>query len=180
VLKTGNLIISTVILVSLFLVACGSGGDGSIPTPTARLTPTPRSTTTAVSTISSPVVTPRPDTPSTTPEPTTTAVIEITEDILEDGKKLYTSGPFPCVACHKIEGIKEAVGVLGPEHTHLATVAATRRDGYTAEQYIRESLEKPDDFIVKGFASALMPKDLSDLFTDKEFEALMAFLLTLE
>ena len=178
--KTGNIIISTVIVISVFLIACGSGGDGKIPTPTVRLTPTPRSTTTVVSTISAPVVTPKPDTPSATSEPTTTAVIEITADDLENGKKLYISGPFPCIACHKIEGIKEAVGVLGPEHTHLATVAATRREGYTAEQYIRESIEKPDDFVVKGFASALMPKNLADLFTDKEFEALMAFLLALE
>ena len=53
-----------------------------------------------------------------------------------------------CVACHTIPGISGAVGQVGPDLTNIGVEAASRRDGYTAEAYIHESIVEPNAFIV--------------------------------
>jgi len=88
------------------------------------------------------------------------------------GQTVFTNSG--CVACHTIEGVPRAVGKIGPELTHVATNAVTRK-GLSAEEYIRESIENPGAFVVDGFAP-LMPNLLGSM-TDQEFENLVAFLL---
>lgn len=51
-----------------------------------------------------------------------------------------------CVACHTIPNIPNAVGQVGPNLSNIGVDAATRRDGYSAEEYIRESLMEPSAF----------------------------------
>ena len=81
-----------------------------------------------------------------------------------------------CNVCHAIEGLSE--GTIGPELNTIATVAATRKSGLSAEEYIRESIEKPIDFVVDGY-DPIMPPTIRDTLTDEELEVLVAFLLTL-
>lgn len=52
-----------------------------------------------------------------------------------------------CLGCHIIPDIPGAVGAVGPDLTGLGRIAATRLDGYTAEEYIRESIMDPDAYI---------------------------------
>ncbi len=78
-----------------------------------------------------------------------------------------------CAACHTVEGISSPT--IGPDLTHIATIAATRKPPLAAEDYIRESIQEPEAFIVKGF-KPLMPA-LADEVTEKELEDLVDFLL---
>lgn len=91
------------------------------------------------------------------------------------GLDVFT-GPVGCTACHAIQGVSS--GTLGPDLSHIATTAAGRISGVSAEEYIRASIENPTSFIVSGFNPA-MPKLRSKL-TDQQYEDLVQFLLSLE
>ena len=83
-----------------------------------------------------------------------------------------------CGACHTITGLPGAIGTIGPDQDDIATRAATRVPGLSAEAYIRQSIEDPTAFILPGFAPVMLP--LRDSMTAQEFEDLVAYLLTLE
>ncbi len=82
-----------------------------------------------------------------------------------------------CAACHTIAGISPVASdaANGPDLTHIATIAAARKPPLTAEDYIRESIEDPGAFVVKGF-KPLMPA-LAEEITEKELEDLVDFLM---
>ena len=80
-----------------------------------------------------------------------------------------------CGACHTVQGVDGAAGQIGPELTNVATNAATRIAGMSAEAYMRQSEEEPGVFLVAGFGP-LMPS-LRGTMTDDEFEDLIAFLM---
>ncbi|MBI2166076.1 MAG: c-type cytochrome [Chloroflexi bacterium] len=151
-MKIGTVVAAALVfgLLSLSL-ACG-GGSGTQATPKATATRAPaQATPTGASTGAS----------------------------AEQGKQLFVSGAFPCIACHEVKGVSP-VNPLAPPLTTIATVAATRKPGMSAEQYIRESIEKPGAYVVTGFAQ-LMPENLKDkTFTKDQFESLVAYLLTLK
>ena len=79
-----------------------------------------------------------------------------------------------CVGCHTIEGT--STSTIGPDLTHIATVAATRKAPLSAEEYIQESIEEPGAFVVEGF-EPLMPKLA---IAEGELEDLLEFLLDQE
>ena len=97
------------------------------------------------------------------------------DDPVERGRAVYnTSGSG---GCHAIEGI--SVGAVGPALSQITTVAATRVDGVTAEEYIRESIINPSAYLVEGYDD-LMIKTFADSITEGQFDDLIAFLLSLE
>ena len=80
-----------------------------------------------------------------------------------------------------IEGVSE--GLVGPDHTQVATWAADRKPGLSAEEYIREAIVDPEIFVsppedVERSVAGLMTKDIVGGLTDKQVDALVAFLLT--
>ncbi len=88
-----------------------------------------------------------------------------------------------CAACHAIAGY--STGAVGPELTNIATAAATRIDGYSAEEYIRESILDPEAFIAPDCptgpcAPGLMPADFSEKITPEALENLILFLMAQE
>lgn len=86
-----------------------------------------------------------------------------------------------CYQCHLIEGI--STGIVGPELTGIGTYSAARKEGLTAEQYIRESINDPEVFIPEGVDRALpglMTNAVVEGITDDEVDKLVAFLLTLK
>lgn len=86
-----------------------------------------------------------------------------------------------CVACHTIPDIPDAIGQVGPNLSNIGVDAASRREGYTAEEYIRESLSEPNAFIVPDCpfgpcVAGTMPNLPLD---ESEIELLVSFLSTL-
>ena len=86
-------------------------------------------------------------------------------------------GAVGCSACHTIEGVSS--GTVGPELTNIGTVAGTRIEGLSAEDYIRQSIEDPSSFVAPGFANA-MPPGLQNSLSDDEFQQLIEYLLSLD
>ncbi len=81
-----------------------------------------------------------------------------------------------CAQCHQIEG---SGGRLGPDLSHIGTIAATRRPGAAAEDYIEESLEQPGAYIVPGFPD-IMPRALAQGLSDFDRESLIRYLMSLD
>ncbi|MEE9284721.1 MAG: cytochrome c oxidase subunit II, partial [Dehalococcoidia bacterium] len=63
---------------------------------------------------------------------------------------MFTEGG--CTACHTIDTVPVARGVIGPDLTHVASVAGQRVAGLSAEEYLRQSIQEPNAFVVEGFA----------------------------
>lgn len=68
---------------------------------------------------------------------------------------------------------------MGPSLAGIAIQAGQRVSGESAEQYLRTSILQPEAYLVSGF-EPLMPADLSKRLTGEDFDALVAYLLTLE
>ena len=105
--------------------------------------------------------------------PTPTPAPEEAADPVARGKQVYMSAG--CAGCHLIEGVSN--GVVGPNLTKIGEVAATRKDGVSAEEYIRESILNPNAFVVETFQPNLMPQTYSQQLDNKQLDDLVAFLL---
>lgn len=92
---------------------------------------------------------------------------------------IFTKGT--CMACHVIPNIPGAVGVIGPNLTEIGAVGATRIAGYTAEQYIRESIINPNAFIAPECPTGpclagVMLQNLAEILTPEELDLVVAYL----
>jgi mono/diheme cytochrome c family protein len=88
------------------------------------------------------------------------------------GDQIFTAAG--CAGCHTF-GPAKSTGTIGPNLNELKTQAANMEKGKSAEEYIRESLEDPGAFIVKGYPNA-MPSFKGRL-SDAQIKALIDFLL---
>lgn len=117
--------------------------------------------------------------------------VELPAGDAERGKQLFaqqvkqaSNTNAACTACHSlIPGETKT----GPSLAGVASRAATREAGKTAEQYIRESIQQPNAFIVpdspafKGNnGKSLMPEGLANLMAPQDLADLIAYLLTLQ
>ena len=138
-------------LVLLLALACGGAAPADTPVPPQPTTPPPATDT------------PTADTPTVGPV---------------DGKAIFTGSVGGCAACHTIEGV--TTGLVGPDLTHIGTDAETRKPGLSAEEYIFESIRKPEVFVAEGVERAtpgLMTAVLTARLTDGQVDALVEFLL---
>jgi cytochrome c2 len=115
----------------------------------------------------------------------TDITVSLPEGDAESGKAL-AEGPLGCVGCHILsntgpawEGSSEQAGV--------GTRAQTRfeQDNYTgaatsAEQYLIESVLRPNAFVVEGFDPDLMPQNYGSRVTVQDLADLVAYLETFE
>ncbi len=81
-----------------------------------------------------------------------------------------------CATCHALE---PNTTIIGPSLSNIATVAETRVDGQTAEEYIQLSILRPADYIVDGYNNVMIT-NLSKELTNEDMNALVAFLMTLK
>jgi len=105
--------------------------------------------------------------------PTPTPAPEEAADPVARGQQVYMSSG--CAGCHLIQGISS--GAVGPNLTQIGEVAATRKDGLSAEDYIRESILNPNATTVEGYQANIMPQNYSQQLSKGQLDDLVAFLL---
>jgi len=88
------------------------------------------------------------------------------------GDQIFTAAG--CAGCHTF-GPAGSNGTIGPSLDELKTQAGKIEPGKSAEEYIRESLEDPGAFIVRGYPNA-MPSFKGRL-TDQQIQAVIDYLL---
>jgi mono/diheme cytochrome c family protein len=88
------------------------------------------------------------------------------------GEQIFTAAG--CAGCHTFSPAGSN-GTIGPNLNDLAAAAGKREPGKSAEEYVRESIETPDAFLVQGFGNA-MPSFKGRL-TDAQIKALIDYLL---
>ena len=128
-----------------------------------------------------PLVAPPPGLPGSNVPPPATG----TGTPASPGQQVF-AGAGGCSACHTIEGV--TAGILGPDLTHVASTAGGRIPGYSAEEYIRESILEPDAYTVtsaddgidQDFTVGLMQATMAGIvLSDEDVDNLTEYLLTL-
>jgi cytochrome c2 len=89
---------------------------------------------------------------------------------LASGKAAFAANG--CAACHKLAAAG-STGTIGPDLDKLKTYAADAK--MPLDQFIRESIVKPDAYIEKGYAKGVMPTSFASL-PKSTLDALVAFL----
>lgn len=77
-----------------------------------------------------------------------------------------------CTACHSLDGTR----LVGPSLQGIGQRAASRKAGYEAELYVRESILLPCEVVVEGF-TCVMPQDFGERLTAQNLADLIAYLL---
>jgi cytochrome c2 len=99
----------------------------------------------------------------------------------EAGKQLFQQanirGTPACSTCHSLEPGKK---IIGPSLAGIAARAGERKSGFSAEEYLRESILTPNAYVVEGFSQGVMFQGFKDVLTEEEIDNLIAYLLTLE
>jgi cytochrome c2 len=96
------------------------------------------------------------------------------------GKLLFSGqgdGEFQCSACHSLQPDQRLVG---PSLAGIGITAATRLEGYSAEEYLRESILQPNAYVVEGFKPDIMPENLGKRMSAQQQADLIAYLMTLK
>jgi mono/diheme cytochrome c family protein len=109
-----------------------------------------------------------------TPTPTSTP---ITPGDANGGRILFEQGTLEiqaCATCHSIDGNTD---LLGPTLKGIATTAASRVSGQSADDYLIASMRTPNAYLVSGYAADLMPALKA---TDQQYGDVLAYLLTLK
>jgi len=100
-----------------------------------------------------------------------------------NGEKLYSqvvigSASAPgCVTCHSLE---PDVNLVGPSHAGLANRAGSYKEGMSAEDYLRESINDPDAHLVEGFTPGVMYQNFATELKAGEVNDLIAYMMTLK
>lgn len=100
----------------------------------------------------------------------------IPSDSIARGRALFLDSTTTCILCHAIEG---QGATRGPDLSGVATLAETRVEGLSAEEYIRQSILEPNAYIVDDF-EPIMPDGLINVVGEDNFDDLVAFLMTLK
>lgn len=100
-----------------------------------------------------------------------------------NGERLFTQSVIGannapgCITCHSLE---PDVVIVGPSQAGLGTRAATRVPGQSAEEYIRNSILHPNDYVVEGFTEGVMYQNYAQDLTPEEIDDIVAYTLTLK
>jgi mono/diheme cytochrome c family protein len=100
-------------------------------------------------------------------------------DTAAAGKELFTDSG--CDSCHALAAAG-ADAKTGPALDDLAKEDARKygkREGQSAEEYVRTSIEDPDAFRVPGFP-AKMPDDFKERLSSEEMDTLVEYLLSVD
>ena len=83
---------------------------------------------------------------------------------------------YACISCHLPDSTQT---LLGPGLRAIGVSAAKCDPEQRLEDYLRESLLDPDVCLVPGYTAEVMPSVYAALWSAREIEDLVAWLLTL-
>ena len=94
-----------------------------------------------------------------------------------DGEELFGASVLAdqagCITCHSLAPDRVLVG---PSMAGIGTRAASRVDGQSARDYLRESIVDPDAYVVEGFQPGRMHSNWDEELSDSEIDAIVAYL----
>lgn len=91
---------------------------------------------------------------------------------------LRMTGAPTCSTCHVVE--PNMTPIVGPSLTGIATTAATRLQGQSADEYMLKSIVLPNEYIVAGYNAGIMPRTYEALLTEQQINDIVAYLMTLK
>jgi cytochrome c oxidase subunit II len=94
-------------------------------------------------------------------------------DPLAKGRQVFNNSG--CNACHALKDAG-AAGAVGPKLDGIGTTAAAREPGVSAEEYIHQSIVKPNEFVAQGFPANVMPQDYGQRLAEADLDALVKYL----
>jgi mono/diheme cytochrome c family protein len=100
-------------------------------------------------------------------------VSPVSDDPVVRGELVYRNNG--CGGCHQLGNI--SAGVVGPTLNQIGARAAERIEGYSAEDYIRESIVNPNAYVVEQYQPNIMPQNFGDIILESDLNDLLAFLL---
>ncbi len=162
--------------------ACGDDdtvttGDTSAPVTTAAPTTTTAAPATTTSTTETPGEFEPVGTDLTTPLPA--------GDVARGEQLWDTPQPvgFGCASCHTFADASlladpSDLDLFGPALFGIAERAGTTREGYSAEEYLRESIVLPAEFLAEGYPVTVMPRSFGERLDAQDLADLIAFLMT--
>lgn len=123
--------------------------------------------------------------PSVTAAPNTAAAVT---GVAARGAELFRTSPgteadeqaIPaCSSCHATSQRQILRGsVVAPSFVGLSQRAGTRVSGLSAEEYLRQSILQPSNYVLEGFNDAMYTR-YGDILTEQDIADLIAYLLTL-
>jgi mono/diheme cytochrome c family protein len=106
-----------------------------------------------------------------------TASLPVAGDRVVLGERIFTGTAevlsISCATCHQI-----GRDATGPDLAGVATRAAGRVSGLTTEEYLRQSILRPQAYLVEGWPP-VMPS-FEGQMTEEQLQALIAYLMTLK
>jgi mono/diheme cytochrome c family protein len=115
-----------------------------------------------------------------TPEVTAEATPEATDNLMARGEAIFhngANGAPACITCHLLD--KDATSV-GPSLLGLSDVAGSRVAGLSAEDYVRQSILHPNDYVVDGYIAGVMYQNYAGQLQASDVDALVAYVLSLK
>jgi ferredoxin/mono/diheme cytochrome c family protein len=96
---------------------------------------------------------------------------------ISEGKAVFADRSLGgCGVCHSTQRGDDGVG---PSLYGIGDTAVTRVDGMSAEEYLRESILHPDEYIVEGYRAGQMLPTYNERLTPADVNALISYLLSL-
>jgi len=94
--------------------------------------------------------------------------------VAENAKEAFSK--FGCDTCHMHPLIEEG-GDIGPDLGKTGATAGKRKEGYSARQFIRESIVNPNAVVAEGFDADTMPDDFATQITVAELDMIINAIL---
>ena len=169
----------------------GEAGAGAAvgQRPTLPPTATPTEVPPTVTPTEPPTATPTlPPTPTPTAAPTETLEAPPALGDPARGEQLFTAGKDAAPACTTCHFVDQDMVLIGPSMVGIASRAAERVPGLSAEEYLRQSILEPNAYLVPNteanvFAAgntSLMFQNYADFLTEQDVNDLVAYMLTLD
>lgn len=119
-------------------------------------------------------------------DPAVDAILNPPPDPALRGGQILASGAYPCSGCHIL--VDEEFGInwqgqTGPNLTGVGDRSGGRRGGFTAEQYLVNSIYYPGDYLVPGYGNLMNQFQDNDpaaayYMPTSDLEAITAYLCT--